>query len=89
MMQVVADEQKRRFASNPVNKGKWIDRGLWRLSRHPNFLGEITLWLGAYLVALSSLEGGELNGGHLEVSCKPYSSSVCMGSLQDGIGYHS
>lgn len=60
---MVADEQKRRFAKNPTNKGKWIDEGLWSISRHPNYLGEITLWVGAYIVSFSSLEGGERSIG--------------------------
>ncbi|GMH89791.1 hypothetical protein TL16_g11567 [Triparma laevis f. inornata] len=50
-IEVVADKQKGWFAANPANKGKWIDEGLWYYSRHPNYLGEITLWLGQFIAA--------------------------------------
>jgi steroid 5-alpha reductase family enzyme len=50
----VADEQLRRFRSRPSNRGKGIKTGLWRHSRHPNYLGEITTWWGLYLFALGA-----------------------------------
>lgn len=49
-----ADEQLRRFRHDPSNAGKSIRAGLWRLSRHPNYLGEICTWWGLYLFALST-----------------------------------
>jgi len=55
--EVVADRQKRRFRSDPDNEGEFIRSGLWRLSRHPNYFGEIVLWVGVALVALPALEG--------------------------------
>lgn len=48
-----ADLQKIMFRNNPSNKGKWIASGLWKYSRHPNYFGEITIWLGVYLYVLS------------------------------------
>ena len=39
------------------NKDKFISIGLWKYSRHPNYLGEIILWLGISLISFSSLEG--------------------------------
>jgi steroid 5-alpha reductase family enzyme len=51
----VADSQKRRFKDDPNNKGKWIDAGVWRMSRHPNYLGEMMVWVGLYLVVVPSL----------------------------------
>lgn len=56
-VEVVADDQKRRFAADPANRGKFIQSGLWARSRHPNYFGEITLWLGVALIALPVLQG--------------------------------
>lgn len=55
--EVVADRQKRRFRADPGNEGEFIRSGLWSLSRHPNYFGEIVLWTGVALVALPALEG--------------------------------
>ena len=53
-LQAVADLQLRRFATDPANRGKTVDVGLWRWSRHPNYLGEITLWWGLWLFGLAA-----------------------------------
>ena len=58
--EIVADTQKTKFRSNPKNKDKFINSGLWKFSRHPNYVGEILLWLGISIISLSSLEGLEL-----------------------------
>src|SRR4030042_2425833 len=50
-----ADQQKFNFINNTENKGKWVDIGLWRYSRHPNYLGEILCWIGIYFYTFSSL----------------------------------
>jgi steroid 5-alpha reductase family enzyme len=50
-----ADFQKLAFSKNPKNKDKWIAIGIWKYSRHPNYFGEILVWAGIYLYALSSL----------------------------------
>ena len=55
VIETVADLQKSRFASLPENQGRWIDSGLWRYSRHPNYLGEILVWVGVYVFAVPSL----------------------------------
>ena len=47
----VADEQMRAFRKTAV-KGGFIDSGLWKYSRHPNYFGEITFWLGLWVMAL-------------------------------------
>ena len=60
LIEVVADNQKTKFRSIPENKDKFITTGLWSYSRHPNYLGEITLWLGVALMSFSSLEGLQL-----------------------------
>jgi steroid 5-alpha reductase family enzyme len=52
-----ADSQKFSFNNNPSNKGKWIDVGVWRASRHPNYLGEMLVWLGMYVVVTPVLNG--------------------------------
>jgi steroid 5-alpha reductase family enzyme len=56
-IEVVADAQKSRFSANPDNKGKFIQTGLWSRSRHPNYFGEIVLWVGVTIIALPVLQG--------------------------------
>lgn len=56
-IEVVADRQKQAFRAEPANDGRFITSGLWAWSRHPNYFGEITLWLGVALVALPALSG--------------------------------
>jgi steroid 5-alpha reductase family enzyme len=56
-IEVVADAQKSRFRADPMNKGKFIDTGLWARSRHPNYFGEIVLWIGVAVIALPILRG--------------------------------
>lgn len=56
-IEVAADGQKSRFAADPQNKGKFIQTGLWSRSRHPNYFGEIVLWVGVAVVALPVLQG--------------------------------
>ena len=55
--EVIADEQKRRFKSDKNNKDAFISSGLWRFSRHPNYFGEILLWVGMAIIALPTLIG--------------------------------
>ncbi|MHA1966317.1 MAG: DUF1295 domain-containing protein [Candidatus Hodarchaeales archaeon] len=55
--EAIADYQKNKFRSNPGNKGKFIKSGLWSISRHPNYFGEILLWVGIAVIALPTLEG--------------------------------
>ena len=52
--EVVGDLQLSRFRRDPSNKGKVLDSGLWRFTRHPNYFGNFTIWWGFYLVALSA-----------------------------------
>ena len=50
--EAIGDWQLSRFKANPNNKGKIMTKGLWSLSRHPNYFGEILLWWGVFLVVL-------------------------------------
>lgn len=56
-IEVIADQQKSKFKANPANDGKFIHTGLWSWSRHPNYFGEIVLWVGVAIVALPILTG--------------------------------
>ena len=55
VLEIIADWQKSVFRKNPMNKDQFIAHGLWHYSRHPNYFGEITLWLGISIMSLSSL----------------------------------
>lgn len=54
-VEVIADLQKKTFRSDPKNQGLFIMSGLWLFSRHPNYVGEITLWVGIALIAVPVL----------------------------------
>ena len=54
ILETVADEQMRKFRSDPRNKGKTMKYKLWRYSRHPNYLGEVSFWFGIYFMGISS-----------------------------------
>ncbi|HUN21543.1 MAG TPA: DUF1295 domain-containing protein [Anaerolineales bacterium] len=56
-IETIADQQKSAFNANPANKGKFIQSGLWARSRHPNYFGEILLWLGVAIIAFPALSG--------------------------------
>ncbi|HNX36815.1 MAG TPA: DUF1295 domain-containing protein [Candidatus Cloacimonadota bacterium] len=55
--EAVGDQQMRSFKQNPANKGKIMNQGLWRYTRHPNYFGESTMWWGLFLIALSNPHG--------------------------------
>jgi steroid 5-alpha reductase family enzyme len=52
-LEASSDLQKFKFISDPKNKGKFIQTGLWARNRHPNYLGEIFVWVGVYIFAVS------------------------------------
>ena len=56
-IEIVADQQKSAFKKDPANEGRFIRSGLWAWSRHPNYFGEITLWIGIAIMALPVLSG--------------------------------
>lgn len=59
-IEAVADRQKSVFRANPANRDRFITTGLWAWSRHPNYCGEILLWIGVALIALPALSGWPL-----------------------------
>jgi steroid 5-alpha reductase family enzyme len=55
--EVAADLQKSRFRTDPANRGRFISGGVWSWSRHPNYFGEIVLWIGVAVIAVPVLRG--------------------------------
>jgi steroid 5-alpha reductase family enzyme len=56
-IEALSDAQKRAFRNDPANAGRFIATGLWAWSRHPNYFGEILIWIGIALIALPALTG--------------------------------
>ena len=56
-IEAISDQQKTNFRNKPENKGKFIYQGLWSWSRHPNYFGEILLWIGIAIIAIPVLQG--------------------------------
>ncbi len=52
IFEAFGDWQLAQFKSDPNNKGKVMDRGLWKFTRHPNYFGDALLWWGIFLIAL-------------------------------------
>ncbi|HSK34614.1 MAG TPA: DUF1295 domain-containing protein [Propionicimonas sp.] len=61
-VEVIADRQKSRFRADPAHRGRFISTGLWSRSRHPNYFGEILLWIGVAVIALPVLQGWQWVG---------------------------
>ena len=55
--EAVGDWQMARFKANPANKGKVLNTGVWRYTRHPNYFGDAAQWWGYYLVAAAASGG--------------------------------
>jgi steroid 5-alpha reductase family enzyme len=55
--EAVGDAQLERFRRDPANKGRVIDVGLWRYTRHPNYFGDACVWWGIFLVAADAMPG--------------------------------
>ncbi len=56
-LETVSDRQMQRFLSGDRQEGKVLDRGLWGVMRHPNYLGEILFWWGMWLFGISADPG--------------------------------
>jgi steroid 5-alpha reductase family enzyme len=52
--EAIGDAQLSAFKGDPASKGKVMDRGLWRYTRHPNYFGDALFWWGIWLVAVGS-----------------------------------
>jgi steroid 5-alpha reductase family enzyme len=59
-IEAAGDAQKYAFRNDPTNKGRWIQSGLWKYSRHPNYFGEVILWWGLFVLALPSFSASLL-----------------------------
>ncbi|HMO78671.1 MAG TPA: DUF1295 domain-containing protein [Candidatus Paceibacterota bacterium] len=53
IIETIADKQKFDFKNNLANKDLWIETGLWKYSRHPNYFGEILVWIGIFVLSTS------------------------------------
>tara|TARA_B100000900_G_scaffold388371_1_gene380343 strand:+ start:852 stop:1646 length:795 start_codon:yes stop_codon:yes gene_type:complete len=57
IFETVGDWQLAKFLGNSNNAGKVMDKGLWKYTRHPNYFGEVCIWLGFFLIALENIWG--------------------------------
>ncbi|NNF07744.1 MAG: DUF1295 domain-containing protein [Candidatus Eisenbacteria bacterium] len=62
VLETVADFQKFSFKQNPANKGKFMRGGLWDVVQHPNYLGEMLVWIGVFIACLPGIRGPEWIG---------------------------
>ncbi|MGC9312440.1 MAG: DUF1295 domain-containing protein [Sediminispirochaetaceae bacterium] len=57
LIEAISDVQKFRYRSRLENNTHWVDTGLWKYSRHPNYFGEMLVWWGLFIVVIPSLRG--------------------------------
>ncbi len=57
VFEAVADNQLRRFGTDPANHDRVLDTGLWRYTRHPNYFGDCCVWWGIWLIAAETPAG--------------------------------
>jgi steroid 5-alpha reductase family enzyme len=58
LFETIGDAQLKAFRNDPANKGKVLDRGLWRYTRHPNYFGDACTWWGIWLIAAETGPAG-------------------------------
>jgi len=54
LIESISDRQMDLFKKDRSNKNKYIDQGIWRYSRHPNYFGEISFWWGIWLIQMGT-----------------------------------
>ena len=59
LYEVIADRQKTAFNKDPKNAGQFINIGVWKQSRHPNYVGELMLWTGITIIAVPVYQGSQ------------------------------
>lgn len=59
-IETIADWQKFKFKQDPKNKDRWLQTGIWKYSRHPNYFGEITFWWGIFVSSLALLKDTQI-----------------------------
>lgn len=62
VFELTADLQKTAWRKRPENKGEFIDEGLWSISRHPNYFGEIVIWIGVFIASFEVFTGWQWIG---------------------------
>jgi len=62
IFEAVGDYERNAWNDNPVNKGKLLSTGTWSVTRHPNYFGEITMWLGIFISASSVFDANDKAG---------------------------
>lgn len=65
LLQTAADFTKKKFRDDPANKHTFCDKGVWAWSRHPNYAGEIMLWLGIWLITLPVIRDSDSTTGYV------------------------
>ena len=64
VVEAVADAQKFAAKKQPGGESRWMDTGLWRYSRHPNYFGELLVWWGVFVFVAGDLSGCAVAGRH-------------------------
>lgn len=52
LFETIGDWSLYHFLQNPENKGRVMDKGVWKYTQHPNYFGEVTQWWGLYVIAI-------------------------------------